>query len=82
MQKQVSVKVPKSLKEKMEKHQEVNWSEVIRKALREYLSKLELADKIASKSKLTEKEAEELSKQVKQSIARRHEEKNESRSGH
>jgi len=74
MQKQVSIRVPEDLKKKMEEHREINWSEVFRKAAWEYLDKVELADEIASKSKLTEKEAKKLAKKHKKSMAKHYSE--------
>ncbi len=36
-----TVRLPKRLLEKMRKHREVNWSEVVRRSIEEYLKKLE-----------------------------------------
>lgn len=68
----ITVSVPDDLKEQMSAHEEVNWSAVIRQAVREYLRKLEIADAIAAKSELTEEDVEELEKLVKEGIAERH----------
>jgi Arc/MetJ-type ribon-helix-helix transcriptional regulator len=37
----ITVSIPKKLHEKMKKHTEVKWSEVVRKALVDYLNRLE-----------------------------------------
>ncbi|BDC19832.1 ribbon-helix-helix domain-containing protein [Acidianus sp. HS-5] len=37
----ITVKVPEELYEKMRKHKEINWSEIIRNAIREELEKVE-----------------------------------------
>jgi ribosomal protein S12 methylthiotransferase accessory factor YcaO len=68
----VSVRVPEDLKESMDKHRKINWSEIARKAFREELKKIELADSIASKSELDAEDAEELGEKVKEGIADRH----------
>ena len=36
-----TVRVPRKLYERMKRHSEVNWSEVVRRAIEEYLEKLE-----------------------------------------
>ena len=36
-----TVRVPRELYERMKRHSEVNWSEVVRRAIEEYLEKLE-----------------------------------------
>ena len=68
----VSVRVPEDLKESMEEHRKINWSEIARKAFREELKKIELADSIASKSQLSTEDAEEIGEKVKEGIAERH----------
>lgn len=56
----------------MSRHDEVNWSAVIRTAVKEHLRKLAIADAIGQRSKLTEKDIQDLDKLVKEGIARRH----------
>jgi len=65
----ISVRIPTDLKDEIDKHQEINWSEVVRQSMWRYLHKLKLADQIASKSELTEEGAKELSEKVKKDIA-------------
>ncbi len=36
-----TIRIPRKLAEKMKKHREINWSEVIRRSIEEYLKKLE-----------------------------------------
>jgi len=40
----ITVRVPRELAERMRRHREVNWSEVVRKSIEEYLEKLEEAE--------------------------------------
>ncbi|KXB08254.1 hypothetical protein AKJ58_00465 [candidate division MSBL1 archaeon SCGC-AAA385D11] len=68
----VSVRVSEDLKATMEKHKEVNWSEVIRQAVKEHAIRIELADEITSKSKLTEEEARQIGERIKEGIAKEH----------
>ena len=41
----ITVSVPKDLYEKMKRYSEVRWSEVVRKALTEYIEKLEVTER-------------------------------------
>jgi predicted CopG family antitoxin len=65
------VSVGDDLKSKMDRHPEINWSEVARQAINQKIEDLELMDEIASKSQLTEEEVEELSKKINQDAAER-----------
>ena len=66
----VTVTIPEELRNKLKKHDEVNWSAVIRKALQEYLRNIEIAEAIAQKSKLTKKDAEEISRKINRATAK------------
>ena len=68
----MTLAVPEDLHEIMKRHNEIKWSEVARKALWDHAKKLELMDKLLSKSKLTEEDAERIGHKIKQGIARRH----------
>ena len=68
----ITLTIPEDLQIELRKHDEVNWSGVIRKALQEHLRKLQIADAIAKKSKLTQKDIDELSELVKKGIAKNH----------
>jgi len=47
----ITIRIPKELKEKMRKYKEINWSEVIRKALEE---KIRIQEKIEAIRKIDE----------------------------
>jgi len=49
-----TVRIPRKLYERMKQHSEVNWSEVVRQAIEEYLEKLEEAKSMVSSEKLVE----------------------------
>ena len=68
----VTLAVPEELHRVMKSHPEIKWSEVARQAMWEYARKLEVLDAVATKSKLTEKEALEIGKAIKQSLSERY----------
>ena len=68
----ITLTIPEDLRSELQKHKEVNWSEVMRRAMKDHLRKLHIADAIASKSKLTQKDIAELDKLVKKGIAQAH----------
>ncbi len=68
----MTLALPEDLKKVMDKHKEVKWSEIARVAIWEHANKLELMDKILSKSKLTEQGALELGREINKGIAKRH----------
>lgn len=71
----LTLAVPQELKQEMELCPEINWSEVAREAIRHKLAQLRLFKSIVAKSKLSEKEVEELSlrlgRKVNQSLHER-----------
>lgn len=64
--------VPPEMIKLMKKHKEIRWSEIAREAIRRKVEELELMDKLASKSRLTEKDAIEIGRKIKEGMARRH----------
>lgn len=67
----VTVSVDEDLKQRMDEHPEINWSEVARQAFQEKLEDLELMEKLASESSLTEEDVEEISRKINQDVADR-----------
>ena len=67
----MTLSIPKELHEKMKKMSEIRWSEVARRAIEQRVNDLEIMDKLASKSKLTKKDVESISKKIKSSAAKR-----------
>lgn len=70
----MTLSIPDDLMKKMKKFSEIRWSEVARLAMEERVNDLEVMNKIASKSKLTKKDADELSKKIKRSMAKKFDE--------
>ena len=68
----VTLAVSEDLHKIMQKHKDIKWSEVARQAMWEKAQKLELMDKLLSKSTLTEKDALELGRKINKAIAKRH----------
>lgn len=67
----MTLAIPDELMQKMRKFQEIRWSEVARKAIEQRVNDLEIVDRIASKSKLTKRDVEEISKKIKTAAAKR-----------
>ncbi len=68
----VCVSVPEEMKKRMDDYGIVNWSEVARQAFAERLKKMQLADMLASESKLTEKDVLEIGRKIKHAVAKSH----------
>lgn len=69
----MTIRIPDDLKTAIDNHPEINWSEVARQSMWEYVRKIEVADEIASRSELTEADAKELSEKLKHDIAEHYE---------
>jgi len=70
----MTLSIPEELHKKMKTHKEIRWSEVARHAIEQRIDDLEVMNRITSKSKLTKKDAEEISKKIKRSAANRFDE--------
>jgi hypothetical protein len=68
----ITLAIPDELKAELQKHDEVNWSAVIRKSLQEHLKTIQIVEAIAQKSKLTKDDIMELDRLVKKGIAKAH----------
>jgi hypothetical protein len=64
----ITLSIPKDVHETMKKHREIRWSEIARRSVMEEVEKLKVMDKIASKSKLTMKDVEEINEKVKKGL--------------
>jgi hypothetical protein len=67
----ITLSVPDNIHKQMKHFSEVRWSEVARKAIVERLELLQLAEKLAQKSKLTEEDVKAFNKKVKSSATKR-----------
>ena len=67
----MTLSLPEELAKKMKSFPEIRWSEIARQAIEKRVHDLEIMNKIASKSKLTQKDVEEISKSIKASAAKK-----------
>ena len=67
----ISISVPDNLKQKITKLEEVNWSAVAREAFEEKIKQIEFLRKLASKSKLTEKDAKNITDKISLNMAKK-----------
>ena len=67
----ITVNVDDTLKERMDEHPEINWSEVTRQAIEEKIEALEVMDELTSESDLTESDVREIADRINES-GRRH----------
>jgi len=68
----MTLSLPEELHSIIDKHREIKWSEIARQAMWIQAKKLEIMDKILSKSKLTEEDAEIIGHKIKKEIAKKH----------
>ena len=73
----ITVNVDDELKDRMEKHPEINWSEVTRQAIQEKIEALEVMDELTSESELTESDVTEIADRINKSGRERVEEQSE-----
>ncbi|OIO81805.1 hypothetical protein AUJ84_00205 [Candidatus Pacearchaeota archaeon CG1_02_32_132] len=67
----MTLSIPEELARRMKLFREIRWSEVVRQAIEDRITNLEAMERIASKSKLTEKDAKEISKLINRSVTRK-----------
>ena len=67
----ITLSVSEELHKKMKEMKEIRWSEIARRAIEQRINDLETMDRIASKSKLTKKDVEEISKKIKRAATKR-----------
>ena len=67
----MTLAISSELKHKMEQLDEINWSAVARTAFEEKVTQIDLLKKIAGKSMLTKKDADEISDKINKSMSRK-----------
>ncbi len=60
----MTLSIPPDLHSRMKRFSEIRWSEVVRKSISEKINILETMDRIAEKSKLTQKDVDDIAKKV------------------
>lgn len=68
----ITLSLPDELLKRMRMIRDIKWSEVARRAIQQRIDDLATLERIASKSKLTAKDAKEISDKIKKGIADRH----------
>lgn len=68
----LSVPLPADVKKQMDRHSEIKWVEVARKAIVEKLELLERMDALLAESQFTEKDAVRHGRKVNQGVLKRH----------
>lgn len=64
----LTLAIPEDLHEKMKKHSEIRWSEVVRKSINEKIEDLEVLDKLTRKSKLTQADVDEIAEKIDRDV--------------
>lgn len=67
----VTVSVDDSLKDRMDEHPEINWSQVARGAFKDKVEDLEMMERLSSDSELTEEDIDELAAMIDENVAER-----------
>ena len=68
----MTLSIPDELHEKMKRMSEVRWSEIARRAIEQRINDLEEMNRIASKSKATQKDTDEISEKIKRAASIRY----------
>lgn len=67
----MTLSLPEDLHDFVKAHQEINWSEVARQAMRTQAKKIELLESIMNESELQEKDIDEIDHIIKKAIRER-----------
>ena len=70
----MTLSIPEDLHQMIKRHTEIKWSEIARRAMWDYARKIELLDSIASKSRLTQKDVNEINREFKKAVHSHYEE--------
>jgi len=67
----ITLSIPDNVHKQMKHFSEIKWSEIARRAIVEKLEFLQMAEKLAQKSKLTEDDVKTFNKKIKASASKR-----------
>ena len=65
----LTLAIPENLHKKMKQHPEIRWSEVVRMGIQKKIEDLEFMEKLTSRSRMTTKEALEVSRIIDDGVA-------------
>lgn len=67
----ITFAVPDEVRREMRLHDDVKWTEILRRAIRDELDRLHLYDRLLQDSQLTEEDAVELGRKIRRAASRR-----------
>lgn len=67
----ITLSLPSELHKFVKKHNEINWSEIARRAISTQAKKIQLMEKLVENSNFTEEDIEELDKKIKADLLKR-----------
>jgi len=67
----MTLSIPEELHKKMKRHTELKWSDVARQAFEKKVDEVEFMEKVLSKSKLDERDAERIGHEIKSKMNKR-----------
>jgi predicted CopG family antitoxin len=67
----MTLSIPEELHKKMKRHTELKWSDVARQAFEKKVDEVEFMEKVLSRSKLEEKDAERIGHEIKSKMSKR-----------
>jgi len=68
----ITLHIPNEVHDLMKKHKEIRWSEIARKAIIAYSTRLNMLDNLVEGSRMTMEDALEIDKKVKKNLAKRY----------
>lgn len=69
---EIKLNIPEALFKKMKKYPEIKWDSIAQSALERYIERIEITEKITSKSKLTDEDVEEISNEINKRSWQKH----------
>ncbi|MBS3126557.1 hypothetical protein J4228_00145 [Candidatus Woesearchaeota archaeon] len=67
----ITLAISEDLHARMRQHSEIRWSEVVRKTITQKIEDLDVMDKLTAKSKLTQRDVDEIASKVDRAVARK-----------
>tara|TARA_B100000315_G_C14440811_1_gene524592 strand:+ start:92 stop:316 length:225 start_codon:yes stop_codon:yes gene_type:complete len=67
----LTLAIPDELHHKMKQHTEIRWSDVVRKSISQKIEDLDMMDKLTRKSKLTQKDVDEIAQRIDSGVAKK-----------
>lgn len=67
----ITLSLPNELHKFVKKHNEINWSEIARRAISTQAKKIKLMEKLVENSEFTEEDIDDLDKKIKKGLYKR-----------